>query len=377
MKVLLINSVCGIGSTGKICAALADEFAREGHEVRIAYGRDGTVPEKYKKYAYRIGNDVGVRVHAVRTRLMDDHGFASGYATRKFLKWAEEYQPDLLWLHNLHGYYLHVGMLFDWIKKHPDMQVKWTLHDCWAFTGHCVHFVYARCEKWKTGCSDCPESRMYPASILRDNSRENYERKKNAFTGVKNMELIVPSRWLGALVKESFLGEYPVQVCYNTVDTRVFCPTPGNFREKYGLTGKTVILGVAGIWTERKGFDDFIKLAQILDERYAVVLVGLNDRQLRTLPRGIIGLGRTRNARELAELYSSADVLFNPTYEDTYPTVNLEAEACGTRVVTYDTGGCAETIHRADSKVIPVGEYRLLPVLLKEENGVEPSGDTD
>lgn len=369
MKVLLINSVCGIGSTGKICASIAEHYAREGHEVRIAYGRDSTVPEKYRQYAYRIGTDNSVRIHALRTRLWDDHGFASGNATQKFLEWAEAYQPDLVWLHNIHGYYIHVGMLFDWIKKHPEMQVKWTLHDCWAFTGHCSHFVCAQCEKWKTGCEKCPEKKMYPASILRDNSERNYERKKRAFTGVRNMTLIVPSRWLAGLVKDSFLGEYPVEVHYNTIDTSVFRPTPSDFRERHGLTGKTIVLGVAGIWTKRKGLEDFIKLAALLDESYALVMVGLRKHQIRELPQRILGLERTHHARELAGIYSAADLLFNPTYEDTYPTVNLEAEACGTRVVTYQTGGCAETIRRADSLVIPVGGYRMLPEILKGESG--------
>lgn len=369
MKVLLINSVCGIGSTGKICAAIAERFAQEGHEVKIAYGRDGTVPEKYQHFAVRIGSELGVRIHAVRTRLLDDHGFASEIATRKFLNWAEEYKPDLLWLHNLHGYYLNVEMLFDWIKGHPDMQVKWTLHDCWSFTGHCAHFVVAKCEAWKRGCVNCPEKCYYPASIGLDNSKNNFLRKKKAFTGVPNMTLIVPSQWLAGLVKESFLQEYPVEVHYNTIDTNIFKPTQSTFREKYGLEGKTVILGVASVWTERKGLADFLKLRQLLDDRYAIVLVGLNQQQIGELPDNVIGISRTHNAAELAEIYTAADVLFNPTYEDTYPTVNLEAEACGTRVITYNTGGCAETIKRPDSMVIPVGGYEKLPQILNKKTG--------
>ena len=360
MKVLLINSVCGIGSTGKIAGTLAEDFVKQGHEAVIAYGRDGTVPDRYRPFAHRIGTDMDVKISALRTRLLDDHGFANEKATREFLKWADSYDPDLLWLHNIHGYYIHVGMLFDWIKSRPHMQVKWTLHDCWAFTGHCAHFTAAKCDRWKNGCHDCPEKGSYPASKVLECSRKNFIRKKAAFTGVPEMTIIVSSKWLGNLVQESFLGEYPVEVCYNTIDTDIFRPTPGDFRQKHGLEYKKLILGVASVWTERKGLFDFLELRKLLDDSHAIVLVGLTPEQMQTLPEGILGINRTNNARELAEIYTAADVFFNPTYEDNYPTVNLEAESCGTRVITYDTGGCAETIRRKDSTVIPVGAFHLL-----------------
>lgn len=367
MKVLLINSVCGIGSTGKICGRLAEEYTAQGHEAVIAYGRDGTVPEQYQKFAHRIGTDLDVKVSALRTRLLDDHGFANGKATRQFLKWAEEYDPDLLWLHNLHGYYLHVGMLFDWIKSRPHMQVKWTLHDCWAFTGHCAHFAAAGCEAWKTGCHDCPEKKNYPASALLDSSRKNYHRKKDAFTGVKHMTLIVPSHWLEDLVKQSFLREYPVEVHYNTIDTRIFTPTPSDFREKYGLEGKTLVLGVASVWTERKGLQDFMELRKLLDDRCAIVLVGLNEKQTESLPEGILGIPRTHNARELAQIYTAADVYVNPSREETFGMTTLEAVCCGTPAIVYRGTACEEVVGRyggtavaPDPRAIAEELHRLL-----------------
>lgn len=360
MKVLIINSVCGIGSTGKICGRLAEEYASGGHEAVIAYGRDGTVPERYMPYAHRICSDLDVKVSALRTRLLDDHGFSNAAATKRFLKWAEEYDPDILWLHNLHGYYIHVGLLFDWIKSRPNMQVKWTLHDCWTFTGHCCFFTTAGCEKWKTGCCNCAETGSYPASVWKDNSYSNYLRKKAAFSGVKNLTLIAPSRWLADLIRQSFLSQYPVEICRNTIDHDIFRPTPGTFRERYGLTDKKLILGVASIWERRKGLRDFLALSEHLEADTRIVLVGLTARQISMLPGNILGLPRTKTAGELAQIYSASDVLFNPTYEDTYPTVNLEAEACGTKVITYDTGGCAETLHREDSLVIPVGDWMFL-----------------
>ena len=198
MKLLIINSVCGIGSTGQIGVAIADDYERRGWEVKFAYGREGCVPESCRKWAVRIGSSLSVRLHGVLTRLFDWHAdrICSWWATRKFLKWVEEWKPDMLWLHNLHGYYINYELLFKWIKKHPEMEVKWTLHDCWAFTGHCSHFLLTDCDRWKAGCWGCPEKGEYPASKFLSAAKANWERKKKAFCGVKKMTLITPSNWL-------------------------------------------------------------------------------------------------------------------------------------------------------------------------------------
>lgn len=352
MKVLFINSVCGIGSTGRICTDLAQQLEAEGNEVKIAYGRKGTVPEQFQKYAVRIGTDFDCKIHAIQTRLFDTHGFGSKHATKEFLKWAEEYKPDLLWLHNLHGYYINVEMLFDWIKQHPEMQVKWTLHDCWAFTGH---------------CSYCSQLRRYPACFAMSSVSKNFERKRKAFTGVKNMTLITPSKWLADLTRQSFLKEYPVEVHYNTIDTSIFKPTPSDFRERYGLQDKIIVLGVANVWEDRKGLFDFYKLAEILDDRYVLVLVGLSEKQIKNLPKNIKGVQRTNSPQELAAIYTAADVFVNPTYEDNYPTVNLEAQACGTKVITYDTGGCKETLHIKESALVQTGAIQVVAEMIEEK----------
>ena len=344
MRVLLINSVCGIGSTGRICTDLAKEYEANGDTVKIAHGRSGNVPERFEKYAIRIGTDIDVKVHAVYTRITDKHGLASKRTTKRFLEWASKYDPDLLWLHNIHGYYINYEMLFDWIKSRPNMKVNWTLHDCWAFTGHCAYFSFAGCNKWKNECRDCIQKHQYPQSILKDNSLDNFRRKKNAFTGVGNMTLITPSNWLAKLVRESFLGNYPVEVCHNRISTDVFKPTQSDFRERYGLTNKKVVLGVANGWGARKGYSDFIKLSAILDDNYAIVLVGVSSRQINEMPENIIGIQRTDSPKELAEIYTAADVFVNTTYEDNYPTVNLEAQACGTPCITYNTGGSIESV---------------------------------
>ena len=358
MKVLLINSVCGIGSTGRICTDLAQQFEAQGHEVKIAYGRDGNVPERFRKYAVRIGSDWDVRVHGVGSRLFDAHGLASKRATKQFLKWAEGYHPDLLWLHNIHGYYINYELLFAWIKRHPEMDVKWTLHDCWAFTGHCSHFTMAGCDQWKTHCAHCPQPKKYPARLLFDHSSANFDRKRAAFCGVKHMTLVTPSKWLAGLVGESFLKEYPVKVIYNTVDTKVFKPTESDFRAHYGLTGKKIVLGVASPWSKEKGLDDFLWLAARMDPSYQIVLVGLTRAQINALPQNVIGIERTNSAKELAEIYTAADVFVNPTYEDNYPTTNLEATGCGTPVITYNTGGSPESVPKEN--VVPCGDRDAL-----------------
>lgn len=377
-RLLLINSVCGIGSTGRICADIAERYEKDGYEVKIAYGRSDEIGKGAEKYAVRIGSKADVYAHVVYTRLFDKHGLASKRATKKFLKWAEDFNPDTLWLHNIHGYYINYEMLFAWIKTRqkgqaesgkPLMEVKWTLHDCWAFTGHCSHFTFVGCEKWKCVCKDCPQKNEYPASSLSDNSMNNYGRKKSSFKGVRNLTIITPSRWLEDLVKESFLGEYPTEVKYNTVDKTVFKPTPSDFRQKHGIRDdQKMILGVSSIWNERKGLTDFVTLFNELSkadsDKYKVVLVGLNEEEKKGMPDGIICITKTSSREELAKIYTAADVFVNPTYEDTFPTVNLEAEACGTRVITYDTGGCKETIGLSDSMTIPVGDINMLIELI-------------
>ena len=365
MRVLFINAVCGTGSTGKITAELAEEYDREGHEVKIAYGRSSYVPEKYKNYAVRIGSMFDVYVHGIMTRLTDRHGFYSSRATKRFLKWADDYNPDILWLHNIHGYYINIELLFTWIKTRPGMKKFWTLHDCWSFTGHCGYFTESGCTKWRTHCERCPQRDSYPASI-RDNSYRNFDDKRRLFTGINDMTIITPSKWLADLVSQSYLKEYPVEVRYNTIDKNIFRPIKSNFRQRFNLMDKKIILGVASIWEKRKGLNDFVRLSEMLDaEKYAIVLVGVNQKQKKELPEKIIAIERTNNQKELAEIYTAADVFLNPSYEDNYPTVNLEAEACGTPVITYDTGGCPETVKDERSYIVRCGDIEKVKEIIE------------
>jgi glycosyltransferase involved in cell wall biosynthesis len=361
MKYLFLNSVAGFGSTGRIVAELAREKQAQGHDCLIAYGRDnvgcGDIP------TVRIGSDLDFKLHGVLNRLLDDHGFDSKAATRGFLKKVQEYDPDVIWLHNIHGYYLHIGLLFDYLRT-CGKEIRWTLHDCWAFTGHCAYFDFVRCDRWKTGCHDCPQKKEYPASLLLDNSRKNQEAKKALFTGIPNMKLIVPSNWLAGRVKQSFLGQYPVEVVYNKIDRDVFKPSPSDFREKHGLENKTVLLGVASIWERRKGLDDLIALHKLLDDRFRMVIVGLTPEQMQAVPEGILCLPRTKTVGELAEIYSAADFYLNPSVEETFGMTAMEALNCGTLPIVYRDTACEEIVNLFGGEAVERGPENLYRAIM-------------
>ena len=340
MKVLMINVVCGIRSTGRICTDLATALEAQGHEVKIAYGRE-EVPKKFQKYAVRIGTDLDVKLHGLKARLNDGCGWGSKKSTKKFIEWVKTYNPDIIHLHNIHGYYINIEVLFNYLRT-SGKRIIWTLHDCWAFTGHAAYCEAAGCERWITGCFNCPNIKEYPSSLL-DHSKYNWINKKQLMNEIPNLLIITPSDWLAKLVKKSFLSRYELEVVHNGIDTSVFKPTVSCIREKYQLGDKKVVLGVAAIWDERKGFNDFLRLRDLLDNSYQTILIGLNKYQISVLPEGILGILRTDSVDQLVQFYSTADVFFNPTYEDNYPTTNLEAIACGTPVITYDTGGSGES----------------------------------
>lgn len=337
-----INTVPN-GSTGGIMMKEHRELLAVGEDSFAFWGRGRDAEDEHEM---RFASDLEVKADVLQTRLDGKAGFHSKAATKRLLARLDKINPDVVHLHNLHGYYLNVEMLFEWLATR-DCKVEWTLHDCWAFTGHCA---YAK---------PCPQLDTYPKTYSKASCSWNFERKKRLFRLVSadQMKLITPSQWLADLVGESFLSKYPVEVRHNTIDTSVFKPTPSDFRERYGIGGRFMILGVASPWTERKGLVDFVRLAGELDsDKYAIVLVGLSERQAKGMPSGIVGLTRTDSREELAGIYSAADVFFNPTVEDNFPTVNLEAEACGTPVVTYNTGGCAETVRRGSSRVVSAYE---------------------
>ncbi len=358
MKVLQINSVCGKGSTGKIVNDIFESLEVKGIQCKIAYGRGEAIGVEAKNLIY-IGNTYSVNAHALLSRITDKAGFYSNKATKQLICEIEKYNPDVIHLHNIHGYYLNIEILFDYLAT-VDKKVIWTLHDCWSFTGHCAYFDGINCAKWKRSCCRCEQKKTYPKSFILDNSKQNYEKKKQLFTKVKNMTIVTPSQWLADVVRESFLCKYPIQVIANGVDLSKICPVESKFRSRRGIENRYMILGVANIWDERKGMKDFLQLREMLGESYQIVLVGLTARQVRALPSSIMGITRTTNLKELLELYSTADVFVNPTYEDNFPTTNIEALACGTPVITYRTGGSPESIDTKSGIVVDKGDVEAL-----------------
>ncbi len=353
MKVLFINTVCGRSSTGGIVRDIADLLYENGDEAMCLYGRY-TAPAHLN--ALRIDTKLAVYFHVLITRLFDRQGFGSVRATKKAIKAIEEYRPDVIHLHNLHGSYLNIRLLFSYLKK-SNIPVVWTLHDCWPFTGHCTHYIYDHCEKWKDcSCDRCPRKTEYPASFLLDRSKKNIAQKREIFTGCDNLVITTVSDWLADQARQSFLKGYPVRRIYNGVSLSQFAPTETKMREQLGITrDQTMILCVTDGWSKRKGLDHIIKAAEEIRSRelpYRIVMVGVQDSVRKQLPPEIIALSRTDNRQQLVELYSCADVLWNPSPAETFGLVNVEAMACGTPVITMDTTACPETIDETCGRVI-------------------------
>ncbi len=349
MTVLQINS-CNFGSTGKIMRGIAATAGEEGIQgiFCVPTSRDN---QKFQAdNQLFIGNRISRNIHLRLGKITGLNGCFSKISTWNFLRKLKKIKPDIIHLHNLHNGYINLHSLFKYIKKRR-IPVVWTLHDCWAFTGQCPHFTLQKCNKWQDGCFQCPNFREYPATSV-DRTKRMWKLKKKWFTGVDDMTLVAPSQWLADLVKQSFLKEYPVQVIHNGIDLSVFQPTESDFRKKYGLENKRIVLGVAFGWGVRKGLDVFVELAKTLDERYQIVLVGTDDNVDKQLPSTILSIHRTNNQRELAEIYTAADVFVNPTREENYPTVNMEAIACGTPVVTFRTGGSPEILDATCGSVV-------------------------
>lgn len=350
MKVLQINSVCGVGSTGRIATDLYKVMKENGIESKIAFGI-GNAENIPKEDAFKFGNKFDYYVHNAVSRITDRAGFYSKINTLKLLKFIKSYEPDIIHIHTIHGFYINIEILFKSLKEYKK-PVIWTLHDCWSFTGHCAHFDLIGCTKWKTQCYNCPIHREYPKSFT-DNSRHMYKLKKQLFTGVENLTIVTPSQWLADLVKQSFLKDHTIRIINNGINLDVFKPIENDIKIKYQCENKYLILGVAFGWGKKKGLDIFIELSKRLDEnKYKIMLVGTDEHIEKDLPDNIISIHRTKNQNELAKIYSAADLFVNPTREDTYPTVNMESLACGTPVLTFNTGGSPEIIDETCGMVV-------------------------
>lgn len=356
MRVLQINSV-NYGSTGKIMYSLADALRYEGKSVLCASAF--TWHKTHYDYDVKIGNIFTKTFHMFLSKVFGNHGCYSYFTTKAFIRKIKKFNPDIIHLHNIHGWYLNIKVLTGFIKKN-NIKVVYTLHDCWTFTGGCAHFTFTNCDNWKSGCGNCNNLNEYPISSKIDKTKKMFEYKRNCFTGIDNLTIVTPSKWLADLAKMSFLSQYPISVINNGIDLSVFKPIVSNFRKKFNLDNYKIILGVSFGWGERKGLDVFVRLSKALPNNYRIVLVGTDDNTDSVLPDNIISIHRTHNQQELAEIYSAADVFVNPTREENYPTVNMESIACGTPVITFKTGGSPEMIDDSCGSVVECDDFDAL-----------------
>lgn len=358
-KLLQINPVLRVNtSTGRIMQEIGELAMLHGWKTYMAYskGRDGI--KECKSEIVPVGDVWSTAWHGLETRLLDRHGLASDRATREFVKRIEEIAPDIVHIHNIHGYFLNYRILFDFLSR-SGIPVVWTVHDCWLYTGHCYYYSYAGCNKWQTGCGHCPQKKEFPASYFSDRSHRNWLDKKTAFTSMPLDKLtIVPvSDWIREEMSRSFLKDYHFQVIHNGINTEVFDVYDATaVRQQYSLGDKHIFLGVASIWSREKGLADFIKMSELIGQDEVIVLVGIKPEYMKLLPKNVVAIARTENIHQLAELYSAANVFINPTWQDNYPTVNLEAIACGTPVVTYRTGGSIEAITDTTGFIVEQGD---------------------
>lgn len=338
MKILIINVQIGKGSVGQIVRDIYDGIIASGNECKIAYarGNSGTVPECD---TIKIGNKIDQLFHALFSRLFGKTATYSKLVTKRFIKEIEKFSPDIISIHGVYGYYINMPLLYRYISEH-DIHLYSTLHSCWDFTGHCCYFDFVNCKEWMKDCKTCTQKNSYPSCYFFDRTNDNLQMKSHLYHLIKNCTIITPSLWMESLVKDSILKDIKTMTIHNGIDLSVFKKV-----DSVNSFGKPLVLCVASIWEARKGLNDIIELSNIAKDRIQIVIVGLDDKQLKKIPNRIIGIKRTNNISELVSLYSAATVFFNPTYEDNYPTVNLEAIGCHTPVITYNTGGCIETIN--------------------------------
>lgn len=352
---LQINVTANWGSTGKIAEQIGLCAQKHGWKSYIAYGR---MMNPSKNELIKIGNAFDVYEHFAEAKLFDNEGLASRRATKQLLRNIDEIKPDIVHLHNIHDHYLNYPLLFRYLAV-KSIPVVWTQHDQWATTGHCCYNLVG-CERWKKGCHDCPLAKWYSL----DCSRRNFALKKQLLAEIPSLTIVPVSEWLGDNIRLSHLKDREIQVIHNGIDIQTFSPLPTNAYERYGIDNcKKIILGVAALWDVRKGLNDFYKLAKRLPaEKYSIVIVGKLTEKIRFKEEccQMVFIERTQNALELAQLYSSAAVFVNPTYQDNYPTTNLEAIACGTPVITYRTGGSPESVDEQTGTVVEQGDVEGL-----------------
>ncbi|NLO86229.1 MAG: glycosyltransferase [Clostridiales bacterium] len=350
MRIFQLNTFCGIKSTGRITTEIAKLVAADGGECLIGYGA-GEVPSELEYYAYRIGTPIERKIHGGMRKLFDAEGYGSHIGTKQLISKMNQFKPQLVHLHNIHGCYLNHEMLFQYLNDIA-VPVVWTLHDCWSFTGHCAYFDYAQCDKWQTHCHHCPQQSSYPINIGLDGSSRNYHHKKRMFTKLKNLTFVPPCEWMKEPLSKSFMSDYEVRTIVNGVNLAVFKPSENDIRKRYHIDRKHIVLSAASEWDARKGLRYLLEASKQLGDDYQFVVIGLSGEQVKALPSDFIGITHTDSTEDLVAWYTAADCFANPTMEDNMPMVNLEALGCGTPIAVFRTGGCPEAVDESCGIVV-------------------------
>lgn len=339
MRVLQINSLSRIQSTGRICAEISDYLNANGGEGYIAYA-DGIPYE----YGYKIGNIFDIKVHALLSRIFGTQAYFSKHSTKRLLNYIETLKPDIIHLHNLHANYINLKLLLEYLAL-KDIPTVITLHDCWFFTGKCTHYTLDNCFRWKTECYDCPRLKKDNKSWFFDRTSKMHKDKKDWFGLIPRLAVVGVSEWITNEAKKSILSSAQIITkIYNWVDFDIFKPVnPNNILHTLGIRNKFVILGVATNWSNTKGLDKFIELSTKIEVDTVIVLIG-RLKHTKKLPENIIHINETHNKYDLATYYSMADIFINFSLEETFGIVTAEALACGTPVIVMNSTANPELV---------------------------------
>ncbi len=365
MKVVQINAVCGKGtSTGRTVYEWSDFLNEQNIDNLIFYG-NGTSD---RENAIFIGSKLDHKLHALFSRVIGKQGYFSYFATKKLIKQMKQFKPDLIHLRNLHGNYICMPLLFDYIIKNQIATVI-TLHDCFLYTGKCVHYIGANCYRWQQECGNCPQLKSGNTSWFFDCTKSMLKDRKKWFSQIKRLGVTGVSEWVTNEGKKSVLApNAEFRAIYNWIDLDNFKPHQSDIRKKLGIENKFMILGIASSWSAAKGLGDFNKLADMLDDRFKIVLVGQKNGEMN---KKIMHLEPTSNIQLLSDLYAAADVFFNPSKMETFGKVTAEALACGTPVIAYDATACPELVGEGCGYVEKVGDVEAVCrdiISMKSEN---------
>lgn len=357
MKVLQINAVYGYKSTGIIVKDIGETLQKVSDECYYAYQSS----REPVKNGYRVGGTLSWKWHALYARLLGKQAYASKIATRRFLKWIDKVNPDIVHLHNLHSNYINLNILCDYLAKRAIPTVI-TMHDCWYFTGKCTHYSAVKCDKWQTSCGSCPLNKSEQPSLFFDCTSKVLEDKTKHLLKLKNLTLVGCSEWIANEAKKSKLQSANIQVVYNGVDTAIFTPHDSQIRNELGIENQFVILGMADKWCLEQNRDVVERLITSQDSNTKFVIVGCKEEQKEHFKsfNNVLALGYITDRNKLSDIYSAADVFVNLTRADTLPTVNMESICCGTPVITFNCCGGPELVDKDCGFIVEEGNVEQL-----------------